>query len=227
MSHSPESLAPAEPAQIPARRLPRPGRPRWIHYPALLARRGNRVEGRGWAVAWLRLTTFFFGPSADNRVTVGRNFRTRGLAIVVSGAGNRVTIGDDVAFSGTIEVRGFNLTVSIGDRCDVKKTRILASDAHVRIGDDCLIAAGVHIRTSDMHAITDRASGHRINPARDVVVGDGVWLAGEAALLKGARLRDGCVVGFRSVVTGAFDEADCVLAGVPARVVRRGIAWTR
>ncbi|GEP00822.1 acyltransferase [Methylobacterium haplocladii] len=227
MTNSDDSQAPAEPALAAPRRLPRPGRPLWIYYPALLARRGNRVEGRGWAAAWLRLTTFFFGPSADNVVRVGRNFRTRGLAIVVSGAGNRVEIGDDVAFSGNIELRGFNLTVTIGDRCDAKKTRILASDANVRIGDDCLIAAGVHIRTSDMHAITDRVSGDRINPASDVVVGNAVWLAGEAALLKGARLPDGCVVGFRSVVTHSFDEPDSVLAGAPARVVRRGVAWTR
>lgn len=227
MSNSDEILVEPTPVASVRSGLPRPGRPRWIYHPALIARRGNRFEGRGLGAAWLRLTTLFYGPSSDNLVKVGRKFRTKGLVITVAGAGNRVEIGHDVSFSGRIEVRGFGLTVKIGDRCDAKRTRIIAADAGVGIGDDCLIAAGVHIRTSDMHVIVDRAGGERVNPPRSVVVGNGVWIAGEAALLKGAGVPDGCVVGFRSVVTQVFAETDCVLAGVPARVARRGIAWTR
>lgn len=227
MSNPEHSFLAPEPVAVERPRLPRPWQPSWLFRPALIARRGNRFEGRGLAATWLRLTTLFYGASSNNLVRVGRNFRTKGLVIEVTGAGNRIEIGDDVRFSGTIEVRGFFLTVRIGDRCDAKQTRIVASDAGVSIGDDCLIAAGVHIRTSDMHVIIDKASAERVNPPREVVVGNSVWLAGEAALLKGARVPEGCVVGFRSVVTQAFDETDCVLAGSPARIVRSGIAWSR
>lgn len=207
--------------------LPRPRMPFGQWRPAILAGRGNRVEGPGLGGLAVRLLTAFWGASSDNLVRVGRNFGTGGLAIHVAGAGNRVEIGDDVRFSGEIKVRGFGLTVRIGDRCDVKRTHILACEAGVEIGRDCLVAADVQLRASDMHRMVDRASGQPVNPARPIVVGDNVWLCAEAVLLKGARVPDGCVVGLRSVVTRGFDEPDCVLAGSPARVVRRGIAWSR
>ena len=221
----------AENASIPAGldrpRLPGRRQRNWRFRPALLSGRGNRFEGTGLGATLTRLTTFFYGQACDNLVRIGANFRTRGLVIEVMGSGNRIEIGDNVRLSGRIGLRGTGLTVRIGDRCDAKRSRIVACQADVAIGRDCLIAAGVHLRTSDLHRIVDRASGTPLNPARPVVVGDGVWLAGEAALLKGARVPDGCVVGFRSVVTKAFDESDCVIAGVPARVIRRGIAWSR
>lgn len=207
--------------------LPRAWQPAWRLRPAVLAGRGNRIEGSGLGGALLRLTTLFYGASCDNLVRVGRNFSWRGLSISVEGAGNRIEIGDDVRLAGSISLRGFGLTVRIGDRCDIKRSRIVAGDAGIAIGSDCLVAAGVIIRSSDMHVIADRAGGEPINSPAEVVVGDGVWLAAEAALMKGSRIPPGCVVGFRSVVTEAFDEPDCVITGSPARVVRRGITWSR
>lgn len=199
-----------------------------LWHPLLLSRgRGNRVEGRGPGAAFLRLATTVYGTSSDNVVEVGRNFSTGGARIHIAGAGNRVVIGDDVRFSGSIRVHGFGLRVSIGHRSDVKRTHIVAWEANVAIGDDCLVAARVHLRSNDIHPITDRATGARLNPPRDVVVGSRVWIATEAVFLKGARVADDCVVGFRALVTRAFEEPACVIAGNPARIVRRGIAWAR
>ncbi len=189
--------------------------------------RHNRFEGRGLGAGLTRLTTFFYAGAHGNLVRIGRNFRTRGLLIEVTGEGNRVEIGDDVRLSGKIGLRGNGLIVRIGDRTDAKRTRIVACEADVTIGSDCLIAAGVRLRSSDMHAIRERETGSLLNPPEPVIVGDRVWLAAEVALMKGARVADGCVVGFRSVVTDSFDEPDCVIVGSPARVVRRGVVWSR
>ena len=208
-------------------RLPRAPWTRLKVRPALIAGRGNRVEGRGWRAALLRLSTLFVGASSDNVVTLGRNLRTLGLVIQITGSHNRVEIGDDVTLTGKISIRGFRRTIRIGARSDIKQVRIVAGDADVTIGRDCLVAAGVRMRTSDMHVITGRDTGQAINPPDAITVGDGVWIAGEAALLKGARVPDGCVVGFRSVVTKGFDEPDCILVGAPARIIRRRIAWSR
>lgn len=206
----------SRPAILPAIR----SRPAWLD-------RDNRFEGSGFGAGLTRLTTFFHDGARGNLVRIGRNFRTRGLVIAVRGEGNRIEIGDDVRFSGRIGLRGEGLTVRIGDRTDAKTTRIVAGGADVRIGADCLIASGVRLRSGDLHAIVERATGRRFNPPEPVVVGDRVWLAAEAALMKGARVPEGCVVGFRSTVMHGFDEPDCVLVGTPARIARRGILWSR
>lgn len=96
----------------------------------------------------------------------------------------------------------------------------------VRVGDDCMLSVGVVIRSDDSHPIFDVVSGKRLNASKNVTVGKHVWLGQEVAVLGGANLRDGCVVGFRSVVKGKFPN-NCSLAGIPAKVIRKNIAWER
>ena len=64
--------------------LPRARVSRWLMRPTLIAGRGNRVEGSGLGAHLVRIATVFVGASADNRVTVGRNFRTKGLFVAVT-----------------------------------------------------------------------------------------------------------------------------------------------
>jgi len=65
-------------------------------------------------------------------------------------------------------------------------------------------------------------------PANDPVeIGPGSWLGSGAVILPGTRLGRNTVVGAGSVVRGAFPD-HVVLAGIPARVVRRyepGSGW--
>jgi acetyltransferase-like isoleucine patch superfamily enzyme len=59
-----------------------------------------------------------------------------------------------------------------------------------------------------------------------VVIGDHVWLAAESAVLKGASVGDHSTVGFRSVVTSGI-PAHSLAVGIPARVIRSGVTWSR
>jgi carbonic anhydrase/acetyltransferase-like protein (isoleucine patch superfamily) len=117
-------------------------------------------------------------------------------------------------------------TIEIGARTMFTfKTMLFAHEpGTIRIGADCLIASGTLFTVSDMHKILDARSGRRLNGARDVLVEDNVWVGLDAALLKGATVGHGSVVGMRAVVTGTV-KPGCVVAGAPARVVRRGVRW--
>src|SRR5690606_37571054 len=53
-----------------------------------------------------------------------------------------------------------------------------------------------------------------------------VWLARRSVCLGGTRIGAGSVVGFGSIVKGRFPN-NVVIAGSPARVVRKDIAWER
>lgn len=97
----------------------------------------------------------------------------------------------------------------------------------IYVGDDNLWSSNVKVNTDDMHAIFDRASLKRINRYGSVVaVGTHVWLGSDVLINPGADIHDNCVVGSRSVVTKAI-PAGGLAVGVPARVVRRGVTWTR
>jgi hypothetical protein len=96
----------------------------------------------------------------------------------------------------------------------------------VEIGDDCMIASRNEIRADDAHPIFSVETGRRTNMPRSIHIGAHVWLAAGAVVLGGSRIGSGSVVGLGSIVKGAVPN-NCVVAGSPARVVRRDCAWER
>ena len=54
-----------------------------------------------------------------------------------------------------------------------------------------------------------------------------MWIGKEACIMQGVKLPNNTVVGYRAVVTKSFDEQFTAIAGVPARVVRKNITWSR
>ncbi|MBL8575182.1 MAG: acyltransferase [Hyphomicrobiaceae bacterium] len=206
----------------------RPPRSRFWHFaPGLWLRGGNRIEAPAWMRARLRFATLFHYNARNNVVSVGKGFSSRGLTIRFTGSGNRVEIADNVDFSGEIAIVGKGLCVSIGARSHLRDAKIGVRGAGVRIGADCLFANRVEIRSSDMHRIINRANGKVINPPRPVEIGNHVWVAGDVSIMRGTRIADDCVIGIGSLVNTRFDEPNCVIAGVPARVIRRDITWKR
>lgn len=96
----------------------------------------------------------------------------------------------------------------------------------VMVGSDCMLSHDIYIRTTDSHPICD-VHDRRINPAKNIEIGDHVWLGMQTLVLKGASIPSGCVVGARSVVArGEFDPCS-VVAGFPARQLKSGVVWKR
>jgi acetyltransferase-like isoleucine patch superfamily enzyme len=60
---------------------------------------------------------------------------------------------------------------------------------------------------------------------RKIIIGDCVWICCNVTVLKGVIIPNGCVVGSNSVVKSAFSEENTLIAGNPARIVKRGIRW--
>lgn len=97
----------------------------------------------------------------------------------------------------------------------------------ITIGDDCMFASFIKIRSSDGHTITDRTTGEILNYGEDVVIKDNVWLAMNTTILKGVTIEEGCVIGTGSLVTKSCDEPHAIYAGVPAKKVKSNINWSR
>lgn len=72
---------------------------------------------------------------------------------------------------------------------------------------------------SDTHFIMDEG-GNRINPDKDIVFEDNVWIGNGCMILKGAHVPDNCVIGARSVVAGSKFDDHTVIVGNPAKSVK-------
>ncbi|GHT37488.1 hypothetical protein AGMMS49593_04620 [Endomicrobiia bacterium] len=100
-------------------------------------------------------------------------------------------------------------------------------DETIRIGNDCMFGWDITIFASDFHTLFNKETGIPVNNAKDVVIGDHVWVGYGVVVMKSSKVASNSVIGARAVVAGHFDETNIVLAGNPAAVVKRGINWSR
>jgi acetyltransferase-like isoleucine patch superfamily enzyme len=169
--------------------------------------------------------------------------------IILNGSGNTVRIGKPQAY-GRISIQLWNNSkVFIDHGCEMHLLRVFAprgaslkvgektvfngivefhmtEDRGVTLGQRCLIGAETFFWPSDMHSVVSVESGRRINPPKDIVIGDRVWVAARSLMLKGSKIGDGSVVGAGSVVTREIPK-NCIAAGNPAKVIKQNVSWDR
>jgi acetyltransferase-like isoleucine patch superfamily enzyme len=90
----------------------------------------------------------------------------------------------------------------------------------ITIGKGSVIARDVIIRDYDAHQIISAD----YEPAKDVNIGEHVWIGERALILKGVTIGNGAVIGAGAVVTKDV-PAKCLVAGVPAKVIRENVEW--
>lgn len=189
---------------------------------------GNRIIFEGPEPITEGITVLFRG--FNNVLKVAAGARIHQLYVRFDSHNGECSIG------GNSGVASLKAGIRVGQDSKVILGNNVSTTAHVdlsavegtaiNIGDDVMIATGVRVRTDDGHPIFDVVSEKRVNPARSISVGNHVWLAIDSFLLGGASIGEGSVVGARALVTKSFPN-NCIVAGVPATLIRRDIAWER
>ena len=95
------------------------------------------------------------------------------------------------------------------------------------LGNECIFAFGIWVRTADPHLLYSIESQTRLNNSKSIFIGDHVWIGQNALLLKGTNIGSGSVVAASSVLSNKNVESNSVYAGNPARLVRKDIFYTR
>ncbi len=93
----------------------------------------------------------------------------------------------------------------------------------IEIGDGTAIAPDVLIRDSDDHYLLNEL-GQKMYNTKPIKIGQGCWIGSRTIILKGVTIGDNCVVAAGSVVTKDI-PANCLAAGVPAKVIRENVRW--
>lgn len=125
---------------------------------------------------------------------------------------------------------GDQTVLQIGNGCVIGRGSHLVAHHSIVIGDDVFTGPYVYI-TDQNHNYTDPdvPIGRQWPSNAAVSIGCGSWLGAGAIILPGARIGRNVVVAAGSVVRGAVPDR-CVVAGVPAKVVREYVAgggWSR
>ena len=197
-------------------------------------KQGNRLEAPGALLHHCRIRLC----GTNNEIVIEDLSRLQHCRIYIKGNHNRIHIGREVCLTHTelwIEDDHNELTLGEHTSTDGKPEApvhlAVIEGTRMVLGKDCMLSSGIEMRTGDSHSIvlagTEGEEIVRINPSKDVVLGDHIWVGTRAMVLKGSRIPDDSIVGAASLVTGSFEEAGCALAGNPAKVVREGVSWKR
>jgi acetyltransferase-like isoleucine patch superfamily enzyme len=165
---------------------------------------------------------------ANNLFFIARNARLRG-SLVIEQNNNIFVAGTafmDVGVTAVFRYGSGGLFLGEGGSSPMTSYWIEGPDTSIQVGDDFLFSWGIWIRTADSHAMFDMADGRILNPPRSIVVGPHVWLGQDVIVMPGVKIGGGAIIGARSVVTKTVPVTS-VAVGAPARVVKRGISWTR
>ena len=165
---------------------------------------------------------------SHNTVVIGDYAQLKGASICINGSFNHVTIGDWSYLGGTdlfIEDDGGSIVIGSRTKFLGKTHLAVIEGTSITIGQDCLFSSDIQLRTGDSHSVLDM-EGRRVNASESIVLGDHVWVGTKAFLNKGAKVGPHSIVGACALVTKAFDEAHCALAGVPAKIVKRDVDWS-
>jgi acetyltransferase-like isoleucine patch superfamily enzyme len=171
-----------------------------------------------------RKTRLRVTKGTGNKVVVDDSVTAYDATIIIEGSDNTLVVEQGSYLRGRIELIGNGNVITIGRRSVIGGGMLMAHHGtRIAIGDDCLFAASINVRTSDSHSILD-ASGRRINPEKNIHIGNRVWFGCDVTVLKGSTIGNDVVVGTLSMVSGHLPDK-VVAAGIPARVIRENTTW--
>jgi len=182
-----------------------------------------------WHGAFIRGISFCV-KGRNNTIIIGRKARIQNCNFSLIGDNCKVIIGGGSTIISNTDFwcQGDCSSIEIGDHFTMEGGHLASTEGcRIKIGSDSMFSGGIEIRNGDSHSIFDSKTGERINHAKDVDIGDHVWLAANVKILKGSIVPSGSIVGNSSLVSGCLEVKNALYAGIPCRVIKSNINWIR
>jgi len=84
------------------------------------------------------------------------------------------------------------------------------------IGKNVRIGPGVKIISAN-HDVNDYDVHTKDEP---IIIGDNCWLSANCVILPGVKLGNHTIVAANAVVTKSFEKGNCIIGGVPAKIIK-------
>ena len=117
-----------------------------------------------------------------------------------------------------------NIEFDPDDLCNFQNSGIYFQNfsAKIILKKGCLISPNVGLITAN-HDIIESNTYHELShkEGKDIVIGENCWVGMNSVILPGVVLGRNTIVGAGSVVTKSFTDGHIVIAGVPAKVIKK------
>lgn len=113
----------------------------------------------------------------------------------------------------------YGSNISVGNNFYANFNCVILDVAKVKIGENVFFGPGVNVYTA-CHPIYAPVRNRLLEYAKEVTIGDDVWIGGNVTINPGVHIGNNVVIGSGSVVTGDIPDG-VVAAGNPCRIIRR------
>ena len=114
-------------------------------------------------------------------------------------------------------------TMTIGSHFWCNGDSYFCCTTRITIGDNNMYGWNVSFNTSDGHHIYEDG---KAKPMRgDITIGNHVWIASHCIIGKNTSIADDCVVAQHSLVGKRFEQANCLIGGMPAKIIKENYSW--
>ncbi len=127
-------------------------------------------------------------------------------------------IGEEVHIEKPIRI-DYGSNIRLGSNVFINYNWTVLDCCSVTVGDNVFIGPNVSCYTAH-HPLDAKTRAEHIGFAEPITIGNDVWIGGNAIILPGVTIGDGCVIGAGSVVTKDV-PAGMIAVGNPCRVVKR------
>lgn len=189
----------------------------------------------------------------DGRIKEVDINKIQGLKISISGSNNTIKIYEPYCFKNcklyingdnnifevfatkksinntvfNMQIRGENRRISIGKNCYIGEALLINNNnnSEILIDDDCMLSANIHIRTDDGHIICQAGTKNIINYGGDVSIGKHTWISRGVFINKNVSIPQNTIIGAGAIITKSFSQSNTIIAGIPAKIVKRDVDW--
>lgn len=164
----------------------------------------------------------------QNVVTIHPKAKLTNCSINITGKNCKVNIGESCILNNvTLALSQDCSKISFGKNCTMNGGLIYAGESKsITIGEDCMFSSKIDVRTTDSHSVISSVTSLRINKAKDIIIGDHIWIGNSVKILKGTIIENNSIIGANAVVSGIVKE-NCMAVGIPAKVIKTEVTWNR
>lgn len=112
----------------------------------------------------------------------------------------------------------YGSNIHVGENFFANFDSVFLDVCEIRIGDNCMLAPGVHIYTAT-HPLDPVERNSGVEYGKPVTIGNNVWIGGRAVINPGVTIGNNVVIASGAIVTKDVPD-NVVVGGNPAKIIK-------